>query len=235
MGRDIQKGLENYFKGDNAVAAWTQVFKEFVGSMLVILVASQSGLDGWGWAISFVVMNIIFEGKNHLNSWITIYRGFTGACCCVQAIMFLGAQFLGAYVAFHLAGALNIEKDSHTCFNLDSWKDGIKEALAVCFFLWTYNHANKSDDVGMPKNVFLIAAIGASFFLNATQVFSYNRVFTGDESISDSGAVLLWGVVAVIVTHVKSVLVLGDKWFWECDEEAGSAEEKEPAVDNSEA
>merc|ERR1719498_854096 len=77
--------------------------------------------------------------------------------------MFLGAQFLGAYVAFHLAGALNIEKDSHTCFNLDSWKDGIKEALAVCFFLWTYNHANKSDDVGIPKNLFLIAAIGASF------------------------------------------------------------------------
>lgn len=235
MGRDIQKGLENYFKGDNAVAAWTQVFREFVGSLLVILVATQSGAAGWGWAVSFVVMSIIFEGKQHLNSWVTIYRAFTGACCCVQGLMFLGAQFLAAYVATHLSGALEITADSYTSFEIGAWQSGVREAIAVSMFLWMFNHASSGKDVGMPTNIFMIAAIGVVFYFNSAFNFSYNRAFTTADNITNSGAVLLWGVVAVICTHVKSVVVLGDKWFWECDEEAGSAEEKEPAVDNSEA
>jgi len=236
MGRDFVKNAKGYFNAGSA-DKWCQVFKEFVGSMLVVLVASQSSDAGFGafrWGIAFVVMSILCGKDHHLNSWVTLYRLFTGAMCNFQAVLYLGAQFLGAFVAAKLAGALSISADSYTSFDSGKWRDGIQEAIAIHLFLWMFNHARSDKDTGMPRNIFLIAATGVCFFFHANFNFSYNRVFTSCESITASWALLCWGLLAVVVTHVKAKLCnVESKWFWESDsEEPATAEEKEAVVES---
>jgi hypothetical protein len=235
MGRDIGAGFEKYFKGDNVVDAWVQLVKEFAGSMILILVASGAGLaNGFNWAVSYVVLSILFEG-HHFNSFVTFYRAFTGSMCCVQGLFFLGAQFLGGYVAGHLGGALGVDADSVSSFEINDIKNGVQTAIAVCLFLWTFNHAC-TGKVGdhMSKGIFMIASIAVVFMFQADFVFSYHRCFQSMDTVKASGAVALWGAVACIVTHVKSKLMgVEDKWFWESDcEEAGAPEEKEPVVES---
>lgn len=236
MGRDFAAGFEQYFKGDKVVDAWVQLIKEFAGSMILILVASSASLgNGFNWAVSYVVLSILFEG-HHFNSFVTFYKAFTGSMCCVKGLFFLGAQFLGGYVAGHLGGALGVSADaSNLGFALNDWQAGVRQAIAVVLFLWTFNHAC-SGKVGdhMSKGIFMIASIAVVFMFNAGFVFSYHRCFQSMDTIKASGAVALWGAVACIVTHVKSKFMgVEDKWFWESDcEEAGAPEEKEPVVES---
>jgi len=235
MGRDIGAGFEKYFKGDKVADAWVQLIKEFAGSMILILVASSASLaGGFNWAVSYVVLSILFEG-HHFNSFVTFYKAFTGSMCCVQGLFFLGAQFLGGFVAGHLGGALGVKADSVGSFEINDWQNGVQEAIAVCLFLWTFNHAC-TGKVGdhMSKGIFMIASIAVVFMFREDFVFSYHRCFQSMESVKASGAVALWGVVACIVTHVKAKFMgVEDKWFWESDcEEAGTTEEKEPVVES---
>lgn len=217
MGRDFAAGFEKYFKGDNVCDNWVQLIKEFAGSMILILVASSASLTGgFNWAVSYVVLSILFEG-HHFNSFVTFYRAFTGGMCCVQALFYLGAQFLGGFVAGHLGGALGVASDSFSSFEISDWQNGVQEMIAVSLFLWTFNHAS-SGKVGdhMSKGIFMIASIAVVFMFRANFVFSYHRCFQSMDTVKASGAVALWGVAACICTHVKAKLMgVEDKWFWE--------------------
>lgn len=218
MGRDFAAGFEKYFKGDKVVDAWVQLIKEFAGSMILVLVASKAGAlgNGFNWAVSYVVLSILFEG-HHFNSFVTFYKAFTGSMCCVQGLFFLGAQFLGGYVAGHLGGALGVDADKFESFKLGDYQSGIQEAIAVMLFLWTFNHAC-SGKVGdhMSKGIFMIASIAVVFMFRNKFIFSYHRCFQSMETVRNSGAIALWGAAACIVTHVKSKLMgVEDKWFWE--------------------
>jgi len=220
MGRDLQ--FNKYF-GEKAQEYWTQVSKEFLGSALLILIASNSGLaNGFNWAVSYVVLLILFGDKDdldkhHFNSFVTFYRTFTDKIPVAKGLFFLAAQFLGAYVAGHLAGALGVKADSvGEQFGFDDWQAGVKAAISISLFLWTFNHAQKEKVDCMPKGIFVIASIAVVYMFNSSFVFSYNRCFASLESIKASGACAAWAVVAVIVTHVKSKLMgIEDKWFWE--------------------
>jgi len=217
MGRDFGKGLSNY-TGDNAQAAWTQLIKEFAASMVLILVASNTGLDGgFNWAISYVVLSIVMGEAHHMNSFVTFYKAFTGSMCCVQAVFYLGAQFLGGFVAGHLGGALEQEADIVKAFAIGDWQSGLRQFFAIGIFLWTVNHAN-SGKLGdnMPKGIFLIAAVAVCFMFDAKFVFSYHRCFINLETISTTWSIALWGAAACVFTHVKSKLMgVEDKWFFE--------------------
>lgn len=219
MGRlDLARGFEKYFKGDNVVDAWVQLIREFAGSMVLILVASSASLSGgFNWAVSYVVLSILFGKDHHFNSFITFYRAFVGDMCCVQAVFYLGAQFLGGFCAGHLGGALKIEGDKFTSFEITDVQNGVQEMIAVSLFLWTFNHA-QSGKLGeqMSKGLFMIASIAVVFMFRANFVFSYHRCFQSLDTIKGSGAVALWGVAACIVTHVKAKLMDQEKnWFWE--------------------
>jgi len=216
MGRH-QYDFSQYF-GKEAQKAWTQWSKEFLGSVLLILIASNSGLDnGFNWAVSYVVLLILFGEGHHFNSFVTFYKTFTDQMAVVQGLFYLAAQFLGAYVAGHLAGALGVNSDSvGEQFGFDDWQAGVKAAISISLFLWTFNHAQKGNVDCMPKGIFVIASIAVVYMFNSSFVFSYNRCFTSLESIKASGACAAWAVVAVIVTHVKAKLMeIEDKWFWE--------------------
>lgn len=223
MGRDFAKGLQEYTSGDKALAAWTQVVKEFAGSMILILVAAQAGLaGGFNWAISFVVLSIVFGGEHHFNSFVTFYKCFVGSMCCVKGLMYLGAQFLGAFVAGKLGTALLGEAykaDTVAHFDIGNWQSGLQLFIAVSIFLWTYQHATSEESkVGdsMPRGIFLIASIAMCFMFQEDFVFSFHRCFQSQDTIKASGATALWGVVACIVTHVKAKLMgVEDKWFFE--------------------
>lgn len=236
MGRDIKAGFEKYY-GSNAADHWVQLIKEFAGSMILILVATQatSFTGGFNWAVSYVVLSIVFGDAHHFNSFVTFYKAFTGGMCCVQGLFYLGAQFLGAFVAGHLGGALGISVGDVNSFEVGDWQNGLQEFIAVSLFLWTFNHA-ASGKLGdsMPKGIFLIASIGVCFMFRSDFVFSYHRCFASKAAITASGATALWGAVACIVTHVKAKLMgVEDKWFFESDsEEVGAAEEKEPVVES---
>jgi len=225
-----------YFSGDSAQAAWTQVIKEFVASMVLILVATNTGLNGgFNWAISYVVLSIVMGEEHHMNSFITFYKAFADNLCCVKAVMYLGAQFLGGFVAGHLGGALEQNPDSVSAFAIGEWQAGLRQFFAISIFLWTINHAN-SGKLGdaMPKGIFMIAAIAVCFMFDAGFVFSYHRCFMNMETITTTWSIALWGAAACIFTHVKSKMMdVEDKWFFESDsEEVGDAEEKEPVVES---
>jgi len=219
MGREIGAGFEKYFKGDKVVENWVQLVKEFAGSMILILVASSASLNGgFNWAVSYVVLSILFEG-HHFNSFVTFYKAFTGSMCCVQGLFYLGAQFLGGFVAGHLGGALGVEPDdiSKVSFEINQWRNGVQTMIAVSLFLWTFQHAC-SGKVGdhMSKGIFMIASIAVVFMFQANFVFSYHRCFQSLETVKASGGIALWGVVACIFNHVKSKFMgVEDKWFWE--------------------
>ena len=72
----VSRTVSRYFNGDTARDAWTPIIKEFVASMVLILVATNSGLNyGFNWAISYVVLSIMCEA-HHMNSFITFYSRF---------------------------------------------------------------------------------------------------------------------------------------------------------------
>jgi len=218
MGRTaINDGFSAYF-GAGAADNWVKLIKEFAGSMILILVASSASLaGGFNWAVSFVVLRILFADHD-FNSFVTFYKAFVGTTeNIVEAILTLGAQFLGGFVAGHLGGALGVKADSFSSFEVNDWQNGIQEAIAVMLFLWTFNHAegNKLGDK-MQKGLFTIAAIAVVFMFRADFIFSYHRCFQSLDSVKSSGAIALWGAVACIVTHVKAKLMgVEDKWFYQ--------------------
>jgi len=199
---------------------WFGIFCEAVASMLFVMVAANAGdaASPWNWAISFVVISCVFSGS-HINSWITFYKAFVGDMCPIQALFFLGAQFLGVYVAHHFGGALGMNQDSleGVAFEVSNWQDGLQEFIAVSVFLFCYLHANSERYAGdMPKNLFVLFAVGVTFMVNGNTAFTFSRFFQSQAAIGACGPSVLWGVVACILMHVKMVLMGFEKgWFWE--------------------
>lgn len=237
MGRDSAKAFSALFSGDTAQEHWTTIIKEFVGSMVLILVASNTGLaGGFNWAISFVVLSIVMGEKHSMNSFLTFYRGFTGVDSIVETLTFLGAQFLGGFVAGHLGGAIGQTADVISgSFGIGEWQNGLRQFFAISIFLWTMNHAN-SGKLGdnMPKGIFMIAAIAVCFMFDGDFIFSYHRCFMNMDSIAATWSIALWGAAACIFTHVKAKLMgVEENWFFESDsEEVGAVEEKEPVIES---
>jgi len=195
-----------------------KVFSEVVASMLFIMVAVNGGASVYSWGISFVVVSCVFAGS-HINSWITFYKMFCGKMCPVQAIFYIGAQALGAFVAGKLSGALGMTADSvaKVGFEIGAWKSGLHEFIAISVFLWCYSHVNSDRFAGdMPANVFTLLTVAVVFMFNANTAFSFSRFFVDMASIQACGPSLLWGAIACIMTHVKHVLCgFEDKWFFE--------------------
>merc|ERR1711964_965836 len=101
-----------------------EVLTEFLGSMTMIMLASQAP-SIWSWGISYLVVSTVLSGT-HLNSWITFYKMVTGSMDAVLAVMLFGAQFLGAFVAFHLSEWVNMSQDTlpNSGWAITDWKAG---------------------------------------------------------------------------------------------------------------
>lgn len=214
-------------------AELVKVATEVVASMLFIMVATAGGANVWSWGVSFVVVGCVFAGC-HINSWITFYKMFCGKMCPVQAIFYIGAQMLGAFLAGQLSGALGMAVDdvSGTAFAIDDWKSGLQEFITVAFFLWCFAHANSDRFAGdMPKNLFVLFAVAVAFMFNADTVFTFSRCFAGMDAIKACGPSLLWGAVACVMTHVKMVLMgFEDKWLWESNDDVQHSDEQEAPI-----
>jgi len=227
MGDKRLSNFSKYFNAKDAQDKWTQVIKEFVASMVLILVASNTELaGGFNWAITYVVLSIVMglnkegEAAHHMNSFVTFYKAFTGKMCVVKGVMYLGAQFLGGFVAGHLGGALSQNADVvNGDFAIGEWQTGLRQFFAISIFLWTMNHANHKDNKlgnNMPKGIFMIAAIAVCFMFDADFVFSYHRCFMNMDTIAATWSIALWGAAACIFTHVKSKMMgVEDEWFFE--------------------
>lgn len=219
MGDKRLSNFSKYFNAKDAQDKWTQVIKEFVASMVLILVASNTELaGGFNWAITYVVLSIVMGQDHHMNSFVTFYRTFTGQMCNVQGVLYLGAQFLGGFVAGHLGGALSQNADVvNGNFAIGEWQTGLRQFFAISIFLWTMNHANsKKLGNNMPKGIFMIAAIAVCFMFDADFVFSYHRCFMNMDTIAATWSIALWGAAACIFTHVKSKMMgVEDEWFFE--------------------
>jgi len=221
MGDKRLSNFSKYFNAKDAQDKWTQVIKEFVASMVLILVASNTELaGGFNWAITYVVLSIVMGKDHHMNSFVTFYRTFTGQMCNVQGVLYLGAQFLGGFVAGHLGGALSQNADVvNGDFAIGEWQTGLRQFFAISIFLWTMNHANHKDNKlgnNMPKGIFMIAAIAVCFMFDADFVFSYHRCFMNMDTIAATWSLALWGAAACIFTHVKSKMMgVEDEWFFE--------------------
>jgi len=204
---------------------YVSIVQEFVASLLFIIIAVNGGKGGLqnalAWGISFVVVRIVFKGA-HLNSWITIYRIFTGNNDLVAGLMRLGAQFLGAYVAGHLCGsdlAKAFDDDNPTLFEIKAWQAGIKEFVVISIFLWCFLQADAKgdDDTGkMNENIFMILAVAVTFFFHDKNIHTLSRCFVSMDKITGCWPYLIWGVAACVMTHVKRRLMkLEKRWFFE--------------------
>jgi len=195
-----------------------KVATEAVASLLFIMVATAGGATVWSWGVSFVVVGCVFAGC-HINSWITFYKMFCGKMCPVQALFYIGAQMLGAFLAGKLSAALGMAVDSvaGTAFAIDNWQAGLQECIAISLFLWCFCHANSERFAGdMPKNIFVLLVVAVVFMFNANTVFSFSRCFMSMDSIKACGPSMLWGAVACIMTHVKLVMMgFEDKFFFQ--------------------
>jgi len=205
------------FKGPSA---YVELFKEIVASALFIIIGSNGSTatsNGWSWAIAFVVVRIVFSGS-HVNSWLTIYNMFIGKANLFKGLLFLGAQFFGAFIAASLAGPLDLKQDVVASFAIGEWAAGLKEFIALSLFLWCFLHgADKDTDVSpMPIAIFNILTVAVTFFFSSTTVFSLSRCFMSAAAIKACWPYLIWGFAAVVVTHVKRALCgFEDRWFWE--------------------
>lgn len=152
----------------------------------------------------------------------------------VKGLLYLGAQFLGVFVAFKLAGVLgagddHMAQDNAAKFlgaDFSKWRGGIKEAIAISVFLWCWLHEGETGD--MPKTIFKLLAVAVVFMFHKETVFSFSRYFQSAAAIQTCGPYFVWGLVATILTHVKRVLCgFEDKWFFQSDDVEVSLDDQE--------
>lgn len=210
MGLDF----ENAFKVENL----KKYFQEAFGTAIFLMLATAGGgANAYQWGISFVVMTTFFNGENHFNTYYTFYKAFCDhSMCMVQGFMYMLCQFLGAFVAHKLSGAIGHNQDAVAGFEFDNWKAGLIEFVMVSLFLWMYLHAKGNGNIGdMPNGLFVIFTVALCFMWSAGGAWSFNRFFFSVDSLKGCAASLVWGLAACIVTNLKMFFLFDGKAFWD--------------------
>lgn len=208
------------FKGAFEPKNFRQYFEEALGTCVWIMLATAGGGTAWQWGVSFVVMVTFFGSSHHFNSYFTMYRmiGGDNRMNPVQGVCYLLCQFLGCFAAAKISSAIGHDADSFESLNFaaGSWKAGLQEFIMVSLFLWLYLHSQGKTEVGsMPSSLFVLFSVAICFMWSPKGCFSYARSWTSIENIKNSGANLVWGLAAVVVTNVKLFCLEGEKAFWD--------------------
>jgi len=203
---------------------WSQAFTEFFGTIAWITVANNGGASAWSWAISYVVITTAF--CSHLNPAVTAFKIFEMKHLDpVKGVFWMIMQCLGAFVAIHIADALGFTADTAPSFDIKDWQSGLREFLAVVFFLWFYCECKRGVD-GMPASIFLLLSIVATFWLGgANCVFAWSRGFTL-AGVSSFWVSALWSTVAACFTAFL--------WNWWTCEKAAPVEEEQACEEKQE-
>lgn len=184
---------------------WMQCMQEFFGSMLWILLASSSD-SAWSVGVTYVVLQQVLE-NSHLFPLITMYRIFHGEHLDpVKGVFWVLLQIFGAYVAGHLGGALGISVDKVAGFGIDNVKGGFHMLITMCFFLhvWCFT-SDKETSICKPFMVMFTFAICGWFNSNSMNMA---WMFADAANIGNSWVMLVWTVVAAILTWVKFRFVM---------------------------